>query len=120
RDTNIIAGSQMVFEPEMLYATANVSNDLTINIPVPTLKELLEIQKVNSSSPQTSLVDNQINKSAFGLFLLAFGNEVYKKTRLSAKLWGKFAVTGREIWRNADEAYRDAFDKLVELNSHDE
>ncbi|CAG8460569.1 3166_t:CDS:1 [Ambispora gerdemannii] len=88
----------------MPYATAKVSNDLAINIPVPTLKELLEIQKVNnSSSPQTFLVDNQINKSAFGLFLLAFGNEVSKKTRLSAKLWGEFAAVGRETWGNADE-----------------
>ncbi|CAG8638667.1 4332_t:CDS:1 [Ambispora gerdemannii] len=104
----------------MQYATAKVSNDLTIDIPLPTLKVLLEIKK-NSLSLETSLVNNQINKSAFGLFLLAFENEVYKQTRLSAKLWGKFAAAGRETWINANEEYRGAFDKLViELNSHDE
>ncbi|CAG8575311.1 6952_t:CDS:1, partial [Ambispora gerdemannii] len=67
---------------------------------------------MNSLSPKTSLVDNQINKIAFGLFLLAFENEIYKQTRLSAKLWGNFVATGRETWINANEAYRGAFDKL--------
>ncbi|CAG8536410.1 9735_t:CDS:1 [Ambispora gerdemannii] len=104
----------------MLYATAKLSNDLIIDIPVPTLKVLLEIKKAKSSSLPTSLVDNQSNKSAFGLFLLSFENEVYKKTQLSANLWGKFAVAGRETWINANEEYQDAFVVLVELNSQDE
>ncbi|CAG8526599.1 7516_t:CDS:1 [Ambispora gerdemannii] len=105
----------------MLYATAKFSHDLTIDIPLPTLNELLEIKKMTNSSPQTSFVDNQIDKSAFGLFLLVFGNEVYKKTEFSAKLWDKFTAVGRETWSNVNEAYRDAFDKLaIELNSRDE
>ncbi|CAG8553034.1 13382_t:CDS:1 [Ambispora gerdemannii] len=109
----------MYSEPKTLYTTAKFPDDLIIDIPVPTLKKLLEIKKVNSSSPQTSFVDDQIDKSAFGLFLLVFENEVYKKTRFFAKLWGKFVAAGREAWENANEAYRDAFDKLaVELNSY--
>ncbi|CAG8552974.1 13379_t:CDS:1 [Ambispora gerdemannii] len=106
-------------EHETLCITAKFSIDLTIDIPVPTLEELLEIIKRNSSSPQNSSVNDQIDESAFGLFLLVFENEVYKETRLSANLWGKFVAVGREAWGNASEIYRDAFDKLsVELNSH--
>ncbi|CAG8552955.1 13378_t:CDS:1, partial [Ambispora gerdemannii] len=106
-------------EPKTLYATAKFSDDLIIDILEPTLEELLEIIKRNSSSKQNSLVDNQIDESAFGLFLLVFENEVFKETRLPAKLWVKFVAAGREAWENASETYRDAFDKLaVELNSY--
>ncbi|CAG8559432.1 13316_t:CDS:1 [Ambispora gerdemannii] len=126
------------------YARVKFSDDLTIDILVPTLKELLEIKTGNSSlqkslvndpidesafglfreiktgnsSLQESLVNDQIDESAFGLFRLAFENEVYKK-RIPAKLWGKFAAVGKEAWGNANGIYRDAFAKLV-LNSHDE
>ncbi|CAG8464202.1 6544_t:CDS:2 [Ambispora gerdemannii] len=99
-------------------ATAKFSDDLTIDILVPTLKELLEI-KTGNSSLQKYLVDGQIDESEFGLFRLAFENEVYKK-RIPARLWGKFAAIGKEVWGNANRLYRDAFAKLAELNSHDE
>ncbi|CAG8653940.1 2855_t:CDS:1 [Ambispora gerdemannii] len=105
-------------EPKTLYATVKFSDDLTIDILVPTLKELLEI-KTENSSLQKSLVNDQIDESAFGLFRLAFENEVYKK-RIPTKLWGKFAAVGKEAWGNANGIYRDAFVKLVELIFHDE